>query len=138
MPPRIPRAAIALPNLPRSSPRLKAPSVCLFCSQSPPVRRRPQQPRAREIQPRMRSNLTTEATPTSSDAHPLVHPRTELHDSLQKLQKHAGRFVNLSRLQLALHGLQQTEGDESIRIAILGLADGGKSLRKAKELLRLL
>lgn len=46
--------------------------------------------------------------------------------------------MNLSRLQLALHGLQQSPGDEAIRIAVLGLADGGESLQRAKELVRLL
>jgi hypothetical protein len=44
--------------------------------------------------------------------------------------------VNVSRLQLALRGLNQAPGQETIRIAILGIADGGESLRKAKQLLR--
>lgn len=65
-------------------------------------------------------------------------PRSELHDALVELQKHAGNYVNISRLQLALRGLEQKSGQETIRIAILALADGGKSLRRAKELLRLL
>lgn len=139
MPPRIPRHAIALPNLPRTSVRLKTPSICLFCSQGPISRPRlSRQSQTHESQPRLRSNLTTEATTISSDATSSLNPRTELQDSLRDLQKHAGRFVNLSRLQLALHGLQQSPGDEAIRIAILGLADGGESLQRAKELLRLL
>lgn len=44
--------------------------------------------------------------------------------------------MNISRLQLALRGLEQNPGQETIRIAILGVADGGDSLRKAKQLLR--
>jgi hypothetical protein len=44
--------------------------------------------------------------------------------------------VNISRLQLALRGLEQNPGQETIRIAILGVADGGVSLKKAKQLLR--
>lgn len=41
-------------------------------------------------------------------------------------------------MQLALNGLQHKPGDESIRIAILGLKDNGKSFDTAKELLRLI
>ena len=59
-----------------------------------------------------------------------------LKDALQDLQKHAGSYVNISRLQLALRGLEQSPGQETIRIAILGVADGGDSLKKAKQLLR--
>lgn len=44
--------------------------------------------------------------------------------------------MNISRLQLALRGLEQNQGQETIRIAILGVADGGGSLKKAKQLLR--
>lgn len=54
------------------------------------------------------------------------------------LQKNAGSYVNISRLQLALRGLEQEAGDETMRVAILWIADGGSSLKKAKDLLRLL
>ena len=59
-----------------------------------------------------------------------------LKDALQDLQRHAGSYVNISRLQLALRGLEQSQGQETIRVAILGVADGGASLKKAKQLLR--
>lgn len=69
---------------------------------------------------------------------PSALARTQLRESLRDLQKHAASYVNVSRLQLALRGLEQHAGQETIRIAILGVADGGASLRKARELLRLL
>jgi hypothetical protein len=76
---------------------------------------------------------------TDDTSHKLLKPpRAELRDALVDLQKHAGSYVNISRLQLAIRGLEQKAGQETIRIAILGLADGGESLQKAKELLRLL
>lgn len=68
--------------------------------------------------------------------NPPGHSRTALREALQDLQKHAGSYVNISRLQLALRGLEQNPGQETIRIAILGVADGGVSLKKAKQLLR--
>lgn len=46
--------------------------------------------------------------------------------------------MNLSRVQLALNSLRQQAGDETIRLAILGLANGPGSGRTAKEVLRLL
>lgn len=46
-------------------------------------------------------------------------------------------FVNLARLQLALQGLQQAPGRESVRIAILGL-DSENSPEAAKRLLHAL
>lgn len=64
--------------------------------------------------------------------------RRQLRDALADLQKNAGGYINLARLQLAVRGLDQTPGKESIRIAILALADGGNSFKKAKRLLRTL
>lgn len=79
----------------------------------------------------------TEPSKTRVPLSPLS-PRIELRDALNELQKYAANYVNLSRLQLALRGLEQPAGNETIRIAILGLADGGDSLDKAKQLVRLL
>lgn len=41
-------------------------------------------------------------------------------------------------MQLALNALRQEAGDETVRVAILGLANGAESGRTAKEVLRLL
>lgn len=46
--------------------------------------------------------------------------------------------MNLSRVQLALNALRQEAGDETVRVAILGLANGLEAGRTAKEVLRLL
>ena len=58
------------------------------------------------------------------------------------LKKHAGSYVNISKLQLALRGLDQPQGQETIRIALLLLKDPGNGPRDAldtiKSLLRLL
>jgi hypothetical protein len=63
--------------------------------------------------------------------------RKDLEDALVDLQRHAGDYVSLSRLQLAIKGLREKPGQETVRIAILGLG-GGSSGRSAKELLRLM
>lgn len=46
--------------------------------------------------------------------------------------------MNLSRVQLALSALRQDAGDETVRVAILGLANGAEGGKIAKEVLRLL
>ncbi|KAK7706341.1 hypothetical protein SLS64_007681 [Diaporthe eres] len=66
------------------------------------------------------------------------NPRKELQDALQELQKHATNYVNLSRVQLALNALRQGAGEETVRVAILGLTNGSESGQTAKEVLRLL
>ncbi|RDL38665.1 uncharacterized protein BP5553_03005 [Venustampulla echinocandica] len=146
--PRIPRAGIVLSR--SRPPRLsnyatpKSPQICPICTSSPTLRfpsqksrRSPelQQHRAtarRQFHSANSLNTAAAKSPTQTSS------RAELRSALLDLQKHAGNYVNISRLQLALRGIEQTPGDETIRIAILGLADGGNSLQKAKQLLRLL
>lgn len=82
---------------------------------------------------RHQSTLTRAPHSTSS-----LDPRQELTRALQDLQKNAQSFVNISRVQLALRGLEQTPGQETIRIAVLGLGDQRQTVQKTKELVRLL
>ncbi|OAA47337.1 hypothetical protein BBO_02792 [Beauveria brongniartii RCEF 3172] len=62
--------------------------------------------------------------------------RAELEQALVQLQNQSPRLLNLSRLQLALQGLRQTPGEETVRVAILGLANGSSAGSTAKRLLR--
>ncbi|KAI9374512.1 hypothetical protein BJX61DRAFT_540757 [Aspergillus egyptiacus] len=84
------------------------------------------------------SSLRPFATPYStspSTAHTARHvpPRLrELYDSLARLQSVAPEQVNLSRLQLALRGLESEE--PLVRVAVLGLND----ITAARKLVRLL
>ena len=57
-----------------------------------------------------------------------------LYDALEKLKSDVGSYVNLSRLQLALRGLER--GEMVVRIAVLGLGEDG--MKRAKSLVRLL
>lgn len=82
---------------------------------------------------------SNQATLSSADDSTPISPneaRQKLRHALLDVQKHAGSYVNISKLQLAIRGLDQPPGQETIRIAILGLADGGISLRVAKQLLK--
>ncbi|OTA67772.1 hypothetical protein K449DRAFT_388569 [Hypoxylon sp. EC38] len=109
-------------------------SVCLFCSlSSRPRGEQDRRPRRKSKNPR---RFTSTAS-TSSDRI-TVSPRKELEDVLLELEKHAANYVNLSRLQLALNGLRQNPGDESIRVAVLGLTNGSESSQIAKQVLKLL
>ncbi|KAI1131205.1 hypothetical protein F5Y10DRAFT_79578 [Nemania abortiva] len=114
-------------------------STCFFCSLSldfssarvaryPKKRTSPAHTHARRLE------TTIATTPVSAKAG----PRKELELTLLDLQKHAANYVNLSRLQLALNGLRQKPGHESIRIAILGLARRPAPTSTAKDVLRLL
>ncbi|KAI0835297.1 hypothetical protein F5Y06DRAFT_276603 [Hypoxylon sp. FL0890] len=109
-------------------------SVCFFCSLSSRPSGEPDRRPRRKLQ-KPRGFAST--APTSSDRI-IADPRKELEDILLELQKHAANYVNLSRLQLALNGLRQNPGDESIRVAVLGLNNGSESSQTAKQVLKLL
>lgn len=100
-------------------------SICPFCSVSPFNRDRS----------RTRRNVVSRPFQSTSAA---TNPRVELEQALLELSKHAPAFINLSRLQLALQGLRQTPGQEAVRVAILGLANGSDAGRTAKNVLRVL
>jgi hypothetical protein len=102
--------------------------VCLLCSLAPT----PAAPRARNS-PHQRRFQSTATTP-----NPAADARAELIDILLELQKTSPGYINLSRLQLALQGLRQAPGQESVRVAILGLVNGVDSGKTAKDLLRVL
>ncbi|KAI1352194.1 hypothetical protein F5Y01DRAFT_101281 [Xylaria sp. FL0043] len=88
-----------------------------------------------------RFETTLAATAGAGDSSARIKatdPRRELESILLDLQKHAANHVNLSRLQLALSGLRQKPGEESIRIAILGLATGSAPTSTARDVLELL
>ena len=104
-----------------------ASSICPFCSVSPAAPRLPPRPRR---QPVARRHQSTAGTTTN--------PREELEQTLQQLQDQTPYLVDLSRLQLALHGLRQNAGEEDIRIAILGLENGDHAGVTAKRVLRAL
>lgn len=76
-------------------------------------------------------------TPITTPAARL-DPRKELGNALVDLEKHAPSYVNLSRLRLALNGLRQKPGNESIRVAVLGLTNGSNLGKTAKKVLKLL
>ncbi|KAI3399328.1 hypothetical protein diail_7283 [Diaporthe ilicicola] len=107
-------------------------SVCLFCSLA--ARPNPSTPR-RTRRKSLATRRNRSSTTTSSHSS---NPRKELQEALQDLQKHAANYVNLSRVQLALNALREDAGDETVRVAILGLTNGSESARTAKEVLRLL
>ncbi|KAJ0334213.1 hypothetical protein COL5a_000261 [Colletotrichum fioriniae] len=153
MPPRLPlrpiagRAASSL-TAAKQNTAIPSRAVCLFCSLSAPSRPTTRtnvtancrnQARKALRQRRFQSTESTASPPPPLEATAPENPRQELIDTLLELQKHAVNHVNLSRLQLALQGLRQDPGQESIRVAILSLANGGAEQGKAaKDLLRLL
>ncbi|KAK6084748.1 hypothetical protein SCUP515_01244 [Seiridium cupressi] len=135
MPPRLPlTASAARRSLLSQASTGERQAVCLFCSISgssrqPPTRRtRRRAPQSRRLQ------STSAPIPATSESD----TRKELEDLLVQLQKHAANYVNLSRVQLAINGLRQQPGSESIRVAILGLTNGTVSGQTAKKVLKLL
>ncbi|KAI8627684.1 hypothetical protein F5Y19DRAFT_161886 [Xylariaceae sp. FL1651] len=138
MPPRLPaqsrlhgRSTAIFRGLTRSERR----SACFFCSLSLDTNQQRAVRRAKRKAPVTRRFETTITTPPI-DAE--FDTRKELESALLDLQKHAANYINLSRLQLALNGLRQKPGHESIRVALLGLTNGSDSSKTVKEVLRLL
>jgi hypothetical protein len=136
MPPRLPlRASAARSDLLGPRARSDGQAVCFFCSLSP----RPACPVPETRRPRRKAlNGHRRLQSTTPAARPPADARRELEDALVDLQKHAANFVNLSRVQLALNGLRQQPGNESIRVAILGLTNGTSAGETAKQVLKLL
>ena len=144
MPPPLPRVATSPSRIARLSIASKSQQICPICSVSRALR--PAAPKRRPLQlpeHRLRSRQQSSTASASADEGEIylrpLNPRLKLRDALADLQKHCGSYVNISRLHLALRGLKQPAGQETIRIALLGLGDGGSnSLQTAKKLLRLL
>lgn len=133
MPPRLSLRSVAGCH-PASLQRVTtAPTsnVCFFCSLA--TRPNPTAPRRSR-----RKSLATRRSQSTTGPKPTSNPRKELRDALQELQKQATNYVSLSRVQLALNALRQDAGEETVRVAILGLANGSESAQTAKKLLRLL
>ncbi|OBT72283.1 hypothetical protein VF21_07971 [Pseudogymnoascus sp. 05NY08] len=95
--------------------------------------------------PRARRHLST-ATATATvvvediETKPLTPKQAvaELEKALNDLEKDAVGYVNLPRLRLAQRGVEQRDGQEVIRVAVIALAGQGKSTAKSRELIRLL
>lgn len=143
MPPRIPRLAIGRFSVLGLPIPARNQSICPVCSLAQPFPRPSKRLRTLQLgQLRIRGrHQSTVSSKRPADVTPpksAIDHRTNLRNALIDLQQEAASFVNISRLQLAIRGLEQGIGQETIRIGILGLADEGNSLKKAKELLRLL
>lgn len=139
MPPRLPLRPMSSRNAfkLKSTIREKDP-ICLFCSLAwqadpKPVRRL----RTRNAKALDSHRFESTVASTSTTRAP-TNPRKELEAALVDLQTHAPNYVNLSRIQLALNGLRQRRGDESIRVAVLGVKDGSGSRDTVKKVLKLL
>lgn len=139
MPPRLPLIAAgrrgpwrAIANGPTKN------SLCSICYAA--ARNRPQSRRPAEVSRpnrlssrRKESTLATESTPAGT-----IDEIPDLKEALLDLQKHYRSYVNISRLQLALRGLEQTPGDETIRIGIFGLAGNATTSASVRQLVRVL
>ncbi|KAK9777833.1 hypothetical protein AB5N19_04544 [Seiridium cardinale] len=135
MPPRLPLTASAARRGLLSQASIgDRQAVCLFCSISASSRQPPSRRTRRRAPQSRRLQSTSVPIPATSE----LDARKELEDLLVQLQKHAANYVNLSRVQLAINGLRQQPGTESIRVAILGLTNGTVSGQTAKKVLKLL
>jgi hypothetical protein len=133
MAPRLSLRLVANANrsLAHITSRSRSTNVCLFCSLTRPSRSRQKPASWTATTRRAESTATSPHEPAPSDA------RKDLQTALFDLQKHAPNYVNLSRIQLALRNLSQPPGEESIRVAVLGMTAGPTSGHTAaKGLLR--
>ncbi|KFY64782.1 hypothetical protein V496_03039, partial [Pseudogymnoascus sp. VKM F-4515 (FW-2607)] len=156
MPPRLPRLATGRLRLTRPDSLLPKTSKCLLCQfNAAPGAGKAVVPRRRHNQvgatttsiPRARRQLSTAAAAeqdsvVEEDVEPTpLTPKqavAELESALADLEKAAVGYVNLPRLRLAQRGVEQRDGHEVIRVAVIALAGQGKSTAKSRELIRLL
>ncbi|RKF63858.1 putative familial paroxysmal dyskinesia fpd1 [Erysiphe neolycopersici] len=133
MPPQVSRG-VFMNNL--SSQLRKLRNSYQVCSRSSnfawsethiPFARRYRDPAAHNIFPVSTKSLTE-----------LKTQRAQLIRNLKELNKHASSYINQSRLQLALRGLEQKCGEETIRIAVLCIPGEKTSFHRAKQIMRLL
>ncbi|KAI8960138.1 hypothetical protein F5Y11DRAFT_330911 [Daldinia sp. FL1419] len=135
MPPRL-----GLRPIRRNSPlyfKTQSPErnpICFFCSLSS----RPSVNSSRRTRRKSPNSRCFASTASSGSSRVVANPRKELEDILVELEKHAPNYINLPRLQLAINGLRQQPGNESIRVAVLGLTNGTESSQVAKQVLKLL
>ncbi len=139
MPPRLPLRPIGRHNAftKKHTLSLEKEPICLFCSLSRQSDKKSSR-RLRANNKKAFDGRRLESTASPSTPRAPVDPRKELVEALVDLQKRAPNYVNISRVQLALKGLRQRSGDESIRVAILGVKNGTESCNTAKEVLKLL
>jgi hypothetical protein len=140
MPPQIPSGVTSQLRLPRTVRRRPYSSPCLLCQFSvsasrPSLSRKRVQSRTETPSKSRRQYSNNSSIEFAADSRV---PVAELKEALLDLQKHSRTFVNISRIQLALRGLEQQPRQETIRIAISGLAGQGETTRKVRELVRLL
>ncbi|KFY84922.1 hypothetical protein V500_08877 [Pseudogymnoascus sp. VKM F-4518 (FW-2643)] len=146
MPPRLPRLAPGRLRLARTDSLLPKTSKCLLCQfnaapAGKQVPRRRHQTAGTTSIPRARRQLSTApAVEKDVETKPLTPKQAvaELEKALSDLEKHAVGYVNLPRLRLAQRGVEQRDGQEVIRVAVIALAGQGKSTAKSRELIRLL
>ncbi|KAI1821970.1 hypothetical protein F4861DRAFT_423616 [Xylaria intraflava] len=136
MPPRLPvqlRPNRRQNSILKSYSHTGGQSTCFFCSLSLDLTQKRVTRRPKRV-----LSAHSRRFETASD-HVQSNPRKELESVLLNLEKCAANYVNRSRLQLAVSGLRQKPGHESIRVAILGLTSGSTSASTtAKEVLKLL
>lgn len=87
--------------------------------------------------PPAHQHLQASSLASNTAINPPLHippPYHALHASLERLQHSAGDYVNQSRLQLALRGLETQK--PTIRVGLLGLGRGGEDA--ARRLARVL
>jgi hypothetical protein len=78
-------------------------------------------------------SASTHVSPTAINLRPNIPPRNqELHNALSKLNHAAETYVNISRVQLALRGLEAQ--DAVTRVAVLGV-NGQMGARRLVRLL---
>ncbi|KAL6902506.1 hypothetical protein GGI43DRAFT_342029 [Trichoderma evansii] len=106
-------------------------SICPFCSHSPA-------PRAAKIRSRLSPKSQRWQSTSATAVRASSNARVELEQALLELQKKIPDLVDLSRVQLALQGLRQSPGQEAIRVAVLGIANGSEGRDAARKVLKAL
>jgi hypothetical protein len=138
MPPRLPRIARPPGTSPTGIGYFQFQFTCSLCTLNRSIARHNLRTRISHLQSlRQRRTASTVAPATTINAPSEVPPeKRELYNALERVKTHAGNFVGLSRLGLALRSLEAPGSGGVVRVAILAArGNEGAAMRLARLLL---
>ncbi|KAE9967655.1 hypothetical protein BLS_005760 [Venturia inaequalis] len=138
MPPRLPRVALPSSTTSIVPGYLRFQFTCSLCTLSRSIARHNLRTRISYLQSLRQRRHASSITPATTINAPSEVPieKRELYNALERVKTHAGNFVGLSRLGLALRSLEAPGAGGVVRVAILAArGNEGAAMRLARLLL---
>jgi hypothetical protein len=138
MPPRLPRIARPFPISLIGIRHFQFQFTCSLCTLNRSIARHNLRTRISHLQSLRQRRNASSITPATTINAPSEVPleKKELYNALERVKTHAGNFVGLSRLGLALRSLEAPGAGGVVRVAILSArGNEGAAMKLARLLL---